>query len=298
MYQSIFQLAAFYEATQDPRAVSLAARLDALHADPRIDYETSRKGQGMRIRAHNLGSAEPDGEVGLRGVNFDLREGNLLAVVGNDDTAKRMLIEVLLSLRQYTGELSINDQPAAAYDPTTLFARTVCLSCEVVNALAENAQQPHAGHSKKNADVQSVSSGIFTPTAPVSQWAIPLERARFDPDWFTPGGWPSVDADPGPTPIALPPGTQAIGPPRPRIDLSRAKAADLVICDTSIVGSEAAEILLIRNLGRLVGEEQRSKPTIIWLCRHSAAASLADQVIRVTNGGIEVVKCPSFPTHA
>jgi ATP-binding cassette, subfamily B, bacterial len=95
-------------------------------ATPRMEPHASYRdptGQGMKIVAKDLLFAYPDGKQILKGLNFTINPGELVAIVGGNGSGKSTLVKLLARMYDVTsGSLEINDIDIRRYDPNELWS--------------------------------------------------------------------------------------------------------------------------------------------------------------------------------
>lgn len=128
-------------------AISLFSDLHLDRSTPRLDYESYRLTGGMDIVATDLSFRYPSAQSDvLRGINLTIPAGSTLAIVGLNGGGKTTLVKVLMGLYAHRGSLTLNGQPMAAYDPTTVHRRTSGLFqdfCKYSFTLRENVGIGH-----------------------------------------------------------------------------------------------------------------------------------------------------------
>lgn len=128
-FQTIFYLAAFFEATTDPDTLELSTRRGhVVTSGNLIDYEDVRIPGGVRIEAKDLAFTYPGADKPtLRNINLIIEPGETLAIVGFNGGGKTTLVKALMGLYEHTGTLLINDREVGSYLPASLHKRTSCL---------------------------------------------------------------------------------------------------------------------------------------------------------------------------
>ncbi|KAJ6627517.1 P-loop containing nucleoside triphosphate hydrolase protein [Mycena sp. CBHHK59/15] len=110
VFQGIFLMSAFCAGT------NLKPKLQP-KAEDVVCYETSLR--GASIQARGLGYTYPGcSEPALKDVNFTLRPGETLAIVGYNGSGKSTLAKILLRILDHDlGDLSVNDVDIRRYNP-------------------------------------------------------------------------------------------------------------------------------------------------------------------------------------
>ena len=128
VFQSVFYLAAFCEATSHPETSELLLRRGQDPNAKLVDYETVRQEGGMGIEARDFAFTYPGAtRPTLRDINVTIRPGETLAIVGFNGGGKTTLVKALMGLYDHSGSLLINGLESGSYLPESLHKRTSCL---------------------------------------------------------------------------------------------------------------------------------------------------------------------------
>jgi ATP-binding cassette, subfamily B, bacterial len=79
--------------------------------------------RGMKIVAKDVGFKYPRGKPVLKGINFTIESGELIAIVGGNGSGKSTLVKLLSRLYDATsGSIEINDNDIRCYDKDELWS--------------------------------------------------------------------------------------------------------------------------------------------------------------------------------
>lgn len=101
--------------------------------EPFIDYHEPT-GRGMKIVAKDLGFRYPSEAMVLKGLNFTIEPGEMIAIVGGNGSGKSTLVKLLARLYDTSsGSLEINGTDIRCYDKNELWSHMSILNQEFSN---------------------------------------------------------------------------------------------------------------------------------------------------------------------
>lgn len=255
-----------------------------------------------RVRVEQLAHATPDsGRVLLRGVNFEMAPGELVAVVGGSGAGKTTLARLLVGvLRASSGTVRLDGADLAQYDPhalgralgylpqdVELFAGTVAENIARFSDpadLAPVAPEPPPDPGAVAAATGGAAPGATLavadgPAAEVSAAVIAAARAAGAHELILrlPQGYDTLVGEGG---------SRLSGGQRQRVALARALFGDpaLVVLDEPDASLDAeGEEALVRALVAL----KARGAAVVTVTQRRRLLSVADRVMVMRDGGIE-----------